>query len=1123
MEPRFGYDFSGVRTHTSAEAAQSAQAVSARAFTAGNHVVFGDGQYQPSTSSGQRLLAHELSHVIQQSSSGRTAIQRAPLPDAQVAQKRDILKETIVAISAYEDSKTGAVAVLSNGSRAGLTLDENKLKPGTYRLKADGTIQGKHHYRIFEVNRNAPDEVGRQLFHAGDFEWTTPLHGADLIDLVILSKQTEAFFAYVQENYGAHLSPADRVRIAEAVQESGLTPAEWYQLKKGGRKTKTSKEAVDAVNQLLASRKLEQLEAAEAESTFQTKAAETMTLDTGLVDGLAPAYKDLKQQDALSNMHSQSDIHAYLETYSEDPFPSDLPERINGELAVFGITGGIPEFRKRIAAFEELFRTNTVRIAVDLLRNADRVCDRFLTEGMNSQFSTEWNRTAKQMETTLAPSRDPLEKIVDAADEQAGKANGEAVKEMMSLLPDSSVIDAKKAEAEQATAARETALDQVGRLLPQFPFIAWPDFPREKLLRETDPDKIMLLVDWYLHVHQAAIRDSLSQLASDSKRIYKLDILVSLAKEKMLITPGSIFAMIIDDAVEDASHESVGEKLKTALLFGLMIASFFVTGGASIVVGVSIAGLSASQAYDLYSQYNDDLAAHKANLSSVEPSEFWVIASIIGAGLDAKGALDLFANSAGLRKAIEAFSKGRSAANLIRLEQDLAKLAKAKEITEDAAKAIRDDAEKQIAQQAAHGADDASGAAANTGSPAPSPAPAEGDQSLLKPGNDKLDTTAAADDSAVKPAAADTTAAPAPDHVPAADTPPVPADPATAVPAAPPPAPLGRRGRLARDTSAAAQTSLNNTRTALKNVESRLEEANRRLIKANAAVEKAEREAGVVKDLTSETKGARSGQDPQLKQWRNETKKAVKAAKAEAAAADEEIAVAKKKMQELEKNLEAGEAFASQVSQAQKDIEKLESDLQAANVEQHNFGKEHHFPTAEEEMKLKLLKDRVTKLEKDLAERIKDLKPEVFEALRRGTPGPGAAQKALQNMRKVAPHLLEDGVIDVTSETGERLAEAVQSSDHIYPVEKIMRDPDFLKLGQADRQAVLELEENYFILSKTANSSKGSRTMAEWFKTPLGSKIPLHLRQGLIDAETAARKAVKDFIKQRISNAANVP
>lgn len=67
MEPRFGQDFSSVRVHTRAQAAESATAVNALAYAVGQDVVFGAGQYQPGTDAGKRLIAHELTHVVQQS------------------------------------------------------------------------------------------------------------------------------------------------------------------------------------------------------------------------------------------------------------------------------------------------------------------------------------------------------------------------------------------------------------------------------------------------------------------------------------------------------------------------------------------------------------------------------------------------------------------------------------------------------------------------------------------------------------------------------------------------------------------------------------------------------------------------------------------------------------------------------------------------------------------------------------------------------------------------------------------------------------------------------------------------------------------------------------------------
>lgn len=87
MEPRFGHDFANVRVHTDSRASQSAAGLNALAYTSGSNIVFGDQQYAPQTSAGSKLIAHELAHVIQQSSqaqddfAGRDDLER----EAQVA------------------------------------------------------------------------------------------------------------------------------------------------------------------------------------------------------------------------------------------------------------------------------------------------------------------------------------------------------------------------------------------------------------------------------------------------------------------------------------------------------------------------------------------------------------------------------------------------------------------------------------------------------------------------------------------------------------------------------------------------------------------------------------------------------------------------------------------------------------------------------------------------------------------------------------------------------------------------------------------------------------------------------------------------------------------------------
>jgi hypothetical protein len=96
MEPRFGHDFSKVRVHTDARAAEAAASVDARAFTSGRSVAFGPGEYAPQTAAGRRLLAHELAHVVQQGTCPDVRASRVPT----VVEEGDAEQEACRAASA---------------------------------------------------------------------------------------------------------------------------------------------------------------------------------------------------------------------------------------------------------------------------------------------------------------------------------------------------------------------------------------------------------------------------------------------------------------------------------------------------------------------------------------------------------------------------------------------------------------------------------------------------------------------------------------------------------------------------------------------------------------------------------------------------------------------------------------------------------------------------------------------------------------------------------------------------------------------------------------------------------------------------------------------------------------
>ncbi|MEW5929496.1 MAG: DUF4157 domain-containing protein [Gemmatimonadota bacterium] len=158
LEPRFGSDFGGVRVHTGATAAAAAASVGARAFTVGADVVFAADEYSPGTGEGRRLLAHELTHVVQQGAAPST--ETAPVQRAPAGIQRDLppVDPEIANLpgTAYLDAFTEAYYDLDYRAEGGnlstwLTLEYT-----------DGTLIDVNIYEFVEMSM-APDEVSAAM------------------------------------------------------------------------------------------------------------------------------------------------------------------------------------------------------------------------------------------------------------------------------------------------------------------------------------------------------------------------------------------------------------------------------------------------------------------------------------------------------------------------------------------------------------------------------------------------------------------------------------------------------------------------------------------------------------------------------------------------------------------------------------------------------------------------------------------------------------------------------------------------------------------------------------------------------------------------------------------------
>jgi len=137
FEPRFGRDLSGVRIHSNAIAAESARTLNALAYTVGQDIVFGAGQYAPAREDGRRLLAHELTHVLQQGGQTEPQVQRqaagpSPAPVAGASQNTVSLSE------GFSTSRDAAFAALTLCNPKSILSGE---RPGSvYGLEYGGLI-----------------------------------------------------------------------------------------------------------------------------------------------------------------------------------------------------------------------------------------------------------------------------------------------------------------------------------------------------------------------------------------------------------------------------------------------------------------------------------------------------------------------------------------------------------------------------------------------------------------------------------------------------------------------------------------------------------------------------------------------------------------------------------------------------------------------------------------------------------------------------------------------------------------------------------------------------------------------------------------------------------------------
>ena len=163
LEPRFGHSFADVRVHADAGAAESAEAVGAHAYTVGRDVVFGAGKYAPGSAGGQRLLAHELAHVVQQSGGGsalQASLEIGPV-DAPEEREADLAAAAVLRGGRVGPISLASSAVQREPDDGGTPLPVPAPAPAPDGGPGDGGILGGALDAASSVTKNcAPNDTG---------------------------------------------------------------------------------------------------------------------------------------------------------------------------------------------------------------------------------------------------------------------------------------------------------------------------------------------------------------------------------------------------------------------------------------------------------------------------------------------------------------------------------------------------------------------------------------------------------------------------------------------------------------------------------------------------------------------------------------------------------------------------------------------------------------------------------------------------------------------------------------------------------------------------------------------------------------------------------------------------
>lgn len=697
MESRFGYDFGAVRVHADERAARSAEAVSARAYTVGRDVVFGPGRYEPSSLEGQRLLAHELAHVVQQSASA-PRVQRAPEPtpnpgvqfqfSVEIDEVLDSDQLLLEFIKQYRNVETDAEAVtirdkenwrwkdtpttvteedVKNGFVLLPVLDHT-ITPGTEKEKKERgqyfkslgkeeqaainsavnqEFWDKTHYRPGEkLGKSAKDRQMAEYWKVLRDEMIRKRQALDALppDIRAFIFDEEAPTTLAPEDYGRALDIAAKVMA--------LTPAELAEYKSRVTAQTTDWSVYEASLDRFIAERMEREATAQERREIETRLFDTKDLYRRYLDYVA--WRDWGEPFTMAAMGGPEMGNAGLGTTL---MSEQLRTSLDADLVTAGFTGGIPEFEKFIEDYEQVFEQETLALARVMLDQYEHVL---------WEEEKIFQHPAAAAQLFLNVSQSGAKRHYREAEEQRMSAGMSVPTAGAGPMPPHA-----KTQFARAAETRQQAESEVVSAAAGHPLVQNRDFDRESLAKASGTGEVRAMMLDYIAARKQDIAETRKNLEDKPKMIYGLNDLLEASIKAQNIQSGTVYDDIIREHIKD---EKWSEAIPTFILTAIAVAAGLLTagGGTVAVLGAgTVLGIGAYQAVEEFRRYEMQSAAYGAQLTSDDPTMAWVIIAVIGAGFDA-AAFGLALSH--LRPALQAFNAGAEAGDVGALTSKLNRL-----------------------------------------------------------------------------------------------------------------------------------------------------------------------------------------------------------------------------------------------------------------------------------------------------------------------------------------------------------------------------------------------------------------------------------------------------------------